>query len=95
MSYQVYILYSSKLDKFYVGCSKDINQRLLHHNTSQSKYTATGVPWILIWCCVKVTRKEARTLERKLKNLTRVRKVRFMQKYGEGISDFELLRWLQ
>jgi len=43
----VYILYSEKLDKFYVGACTDLNRRLYEHNIGHSKFTSTGVPWIL------------------------------------------------
>lgn len=45
----------------------------------------------MIWSTGKEVRFEAEQLERKLKNLTRVRKIRFMKKYGEGIFDEVLL----
>ena len=43
----VYILYSERLNKFYVGACTDLNRRLYEHNISHSKFTSTGVPWIL------------------------------------------------
>ena len=85
MSYHVYILYSRTLDKFYVGYSRNVHQRLEQHNSGDSTFTSSGVPWILVWFCMKASKYEAEVLERKLKNLTRARKLRFMAKYPEGI----------
>lgn len=45
------------------------------------------MPWVLIWYAPKPTRKQAITLERKLKNLTQKRKIRFMRKYAEGLVE--------
>ena len=43
----VYILFSEKLNKFYVGACIDIDRRLYEHNIGHSKFTSAGVPWEL------------------------------------------------
>ncbi|HEY4512158.1 MAG TPA: GIY-YIG nuclease family protein [Candidatus Paceibacterota bacterium] len=45
-----YILFSQKIDKFYVGASKnnDINFRLSYHNTSKVRSTKFGRPWAIV-----------------------------------------------
>ena len=91
MSYHTYILYSKRMDRFYVGSTAHLQKRLLQHNNRESSYTAAGVPWILLWNTEKVSRMEAEELERKLKNLSRLRKIQFMKKYSEGVIDPELL----
>ena len=45
----VYILYSRKIDKYYVGACKDLDRRLYEHNLGHSKFTSTGVPWELVY----------------------------------------------
>ena len=92
MHYYVYILYSSKLNRFYVGFTKNVDSRLSEHNHGDSSYTSTGIPWSLLWSTVKSTMKDAVELEQKLKNLSRERKIRFMNKYDEGIEDQILLK---
>ena len=89
--YTVYIIYSRQKDIFYVGYSNNVHRRLVQHNAGQANYTSSGVPWQLIWCCLKDSKREALQLEKKLKNLTRKRKIRFMQKYGEGLQDAKML----
>jgi putative endonuclease len=42
-----YILYSEKINKFYVGACTNIDRRLYEHNIGHSKFTKTGMPWIL------------------------------------------------
>jgi putative endonuclease len=83
--YYTYILYSEKLKMFYVGQTSDIEERLQFHNGGFEKYTSKGCPWVLVWCVEKSTRKEALGLEQKLKNLSQMRKVNFMKKYGENL----------
>lgn len=94
MPYHVYILYSKRLDRFYVGVTSQLQKRILQHNNKESAYTSTGVPWMLLWYTEKATRSEAEKLERKLKNLRRSRKIRFMQKYSECLMDQEMLTCL-
>ena len=44
-----YILYSEKLNKYYVGSTTDIERRLLEHNRGKEKFTSTGAPWIMVY----------------------------------------------
>jgi len=46
--YIVYILYSSSIDKYYVGYTNDIERRLSEHNRKKGKYTDGGIPWRLV-----------------------------------------------
>ena len=82
MCYFVYIISSEKLGRFYVGQTRNISKRIYEHNQGMSEYTSTGIPWELECVIHKATLKEALMLERKLKNLSRARKIRFIQKYG-------------
>ena len=42
------ILYSEKVNKFYVGSCVNLARRLYEHNIGHSKFTRTGMPWILV-----------------------------------------------
>ena len=44
----VYILYSSSIDKYYVGFTNDLERRLLEHNRKKGKYTDVGIPWVVV-----------------------------------------------
>jgi putative endonuclease len=41
----VYIVYSEKLNKYYVGACTDIERRLYEHNIGHSKFTSQGFYW--------------------------------------------------
>ena len=42
----VYIIYSEKLDKFYIGKSENFAQRLMIHNLDENeKWSKVGKPW--------------------------------------------------
>ena len=95
MIYHVYILYSSSLDRFYVGQTNDLQNRIVEHNNGESAYTSTGVPWTLIWSTKKPSFRSSELLEEKLKNLSRSRKIKFMYKYEIGVENRELLDQLR
>jgi putative endonuclease len=44
-----YILYSKKLNKYYVGSTTDIDRRIDEHNRGKEKFTKTGLPWIIVY----------------------------------------------
>ena len=45
----VYILYSKKIDKYYVGACTDLDRRFYEHNLGRSKFTSKGIPWELVY----------------------------------------------
>src|SRR5687767_10870477 len=49
MSYCVYILYSSKLNRYYIGMTENLELRLQFHNApiESRKFTSKGIPWTL------------------------------------------------
>ena len=65
--YAVYILYSSKLDKYYIGSSADIADRLRRHNSHSKGFTSTGRPWILVYSEEFGEKQEAEAREKQLK----------------------------
>ncbi|HEX4956664.1 MAG TPA: GIY-YIG nuclease family protein [Lacibacter sp.] len=77
----VYILYSEKFDRFYIGQTENIADRLERHNNGYEKATRPYTPWILKCVIKKSTRGEALILERKLKNLNREKLQLFIMKY--------------
>ena len=66
--YYVYVLYSQKLNKRYIGSTKDINRRIKEHNFGKSNFTAAGIPWNLIYKESFPTNNEARKRELFLKS---------------------------
>ena len=85
MSYYTYILYSPKLKFYYKGHTKNLSKRLKRHNNGTEKFTKKGAPWTLLWFTIKNSKSEAYRLEMKLKNLSQLRIIAFMQKYNEGV----------
>ena len=67
MKYYVYILYSVKLDRYYVGAAKDAEQRLQQHNWGRTKSTKPGKPWVRVHLEKFESRQEAFQRERYIK----------------------------
>ena len=65
----VYIIYSSKLNKYYVGACIDLERRFREHNIGHSKFTATGMPWILKHIEIFQTLQEAKKRELVIKKM--------------------------
>ena len=64
----VYILFSQKNQKYYVGSSQDVEVRLLRHNKGHSSFTKNGIPWILVYKESFATRTEAVQREKYIKS---------------------------
>ena len=64
----VYVLFSEILHKRYVGSSKDVNKRLIEHNSGKSKFTKTGIPWRIVYTESFQSNSEARKREKFLKS---------------------------
>ena len=69
--YHTYILHSPLLDKFYVGHTNDLEERILRHNRGGDKYTSKGQPWILVYKEEYHTKELAYKREREIKNWKR------------------------
>ncbi len=79
-----YILFSTAYDKYYIGQTNDLEDRLYRHNAGSNKSTAPYRPWKIVCTIPKETRAEAVVLENKLKNLTKERLRHFIQKYSNS-----------
>ncbi|GGD57985.1 GIY-YIG nuclease family protein [Muriicola marianensis] len=66
--YKVYVLYSEKLEKYYVGFTSDLTERIERHNTGRSRFTSRGIPWKLIRVFDCASRLEAIRLEKCIKS---------------------------
>ena len=65
----LYFLYSPSIDKYYVGQSAKVEERLSYHNSDENSiWTKRGKPWILVAQFVFPTKKDALIAERFIKN---------------------------
>ena len=64
-----YILYSQKLDKYYIGSCINLEMRLRQHNSGASKFTKTGIPWVIMYTEDYTLLLEARRRELQIKRM--------------------------
>ena len=65
--FYTYILYSKKLNKYYVGHTKDFERRFEEHNRGKSRFSKSGIPWEKIKVFECMTNLECCNLEDKIK----------------------------
>jgi putative endonuclease len=67
MEYVVYILYSKKRKRYYVGQTHNIEARFKRHNNGFVPSTKSGLPWVLKLTIEVKSRSEALKLEKRIK----------------------------
>jgi len=75
--YYVYLLWSSKAQKFYIGSTSDLRQRLISHNTGSNVSTKYGRPWVVQYYEAYPTKADALRREIKLK------------RHGKGLAELK------
>ncbi len=73
--YHLYILKSEKTGKYYIGQTRNLEDRVARHNLGKSISTRSGVPWVLVFQKEFSTRSKAILAEKwvkamKSKNVT-------------------------
>jgi len=68
MPFNVYILYSARADKYYIGHTQNLDDRLYRHRNSGSKFTKFVSDWKLVYTEVFQTRSEPMKRELEIKN---------------------------
>ena len=68
MNYYTYILYSTKIDKYYIGYSANLEERLRKHNTNNKSFTGKTNDWKIVYSEVFGSKAEAMDREKQIKN---------------------------
>jgi len=83
----VYLLYSRKKSRFYIGETSDLRRRLSEHNEGKTFSTRTDRPWEVVYYEAYVSKQAALVRERRLKQ------------YGKGLAQLKnrigLDEWLK
>jgi putative endonuclease len=67
MSFVVCILFSERIEKYYIGQTNDLANRLAEHNLGETSSIRNGIPWSLAWSQLCDSRSEAVRIEAKIK----------------------------
>ncbi len=85
-----YILFSPKLDRFYIGATHDgIEERLKKHNAhshGNEHYTATAVDWEIFLVIECTDYPQAIRIERHIKKMKSTTYIKNLKKYPEMIQ---------
>ena len=65
--FATYILYSQRINKYYIGHTKDLERRLIEHNRGKTAFMAKGAPWSIVYSFNFQSRTEAVGLEMTIK----------------------------
>ena len=68
MEFQVYILYSSSVNTFYVGYTENVSVRIEQHNAGKSNFTSKAKDWQLMYVESFCSREAAMKREMEIKN---------------------------
>ena len=66
--YYCYILYSKTADRFYIGHTNNLDERLKKHNTNHKGFTGKYNDWKIVYTEQYNTKEAAYARERQLKN---------------------------
>ncbi len=69
MPYFTYILKSTIVDRFYIGSTSNLENRLTHHNSGHSRSTKAYIPWEIVYFEEYKTKSEAIRREYALKRI--------------------------
>ena len=65
--YLTYILYSQIRDRYYIGCTVDLEARLSKHNTNHRGFTGHTGDWKIVYKEQFPSKREALVKEKKIK----------------------------
>ena len=68
LTYTVYILYSSSLNKYYIGYTSNLPDRIRKHTTNHKGFTGRSADWELKWSEVYEIKIDAMKREKQIKN---------------------------
>ncbi|MFC1223810.1 GIY-YIG nuclease family protein [Pedobacter sp. BG31] len=66
--FYAYILYSKTRNKYYIGSTINLTERLKKHNTNHAGFTCHTGDWCIVWFEAFDNLRDARLKERQIKN---------------------------
>jgi putative endonuclease len=87
----VYILFSNRLNKFYIGSCKDLSERLTQHVNKMfvSSFTAEADDWELYFAIADLGYQQARLIELHIKRMKSAKYIMDLVKYPQIIEKLK------
>ena len=87
----VYILYSTKIDRYYVGSCLDLSERLNQHNSKffSSAFTQKTDDWILFLSIDELLYLQARHIEVHIKKMKSRKYIQHLKEFPELIGQLK------
>jgi putative endonuclease len=82
-----YILYSEKSNRYYVGSTGNLEDRLKRHNTGRSTFTKRGIPWKIVYQKEYNSKSEAYQAELFIKSQKSRKFIEDIQKHKNTVSN--------
>ena len=89
MAHHIYILFSEKLNRFYIGNTDLVpEERLSQHNNVfyKNAFTSKGKPWVIFFSFQCTSREQARKIETHIKNMKSKKYILNLKQYPEMIE---------
>ncbi len=82
---EVYILYSSSLDKYYVGSCLNTSKRIEQHLTNNfpSSFTGQAKDWMIYYSIENLAYSQARKIEKHIKRMKSKKYIQDLKRYPE------------
>lgn len=91
--HQVYILYSSEIDNFYIGSSSNVEIRKAFHDAKKGAiYTKRASDWEIFFTITCINKTQSLLIERHIKKMKSVVYIRNLKIYPE-MTEKLLLRY--
>lgn len=84
--FYVYILYSKVIDRFYIGSTNALAQRLYEHRNGFSRYTKPANDWEIAYSREFASRADAARFERYLKSWKDKNRLRELSGWSSGVG---------
>ena len=87
----VYILFSNKLDKFYIGSCKDLAERISQHANKkfEKSFTAKAEDWEVYLSIEELGYQQARLIELHIKKMMSTKYIKALIKYPQIIEKLK------
>jgi putative endonuclease len=87
--YAVYIIYSESIDRFYIGSTSSLADRIYKHNNIHHGFTAAGKPWKLMYSESFHSKAEALIREKQLKSWKNKSRLQALIKKSSEHPDYQ------